>query len=313
MTIQSSVNLTPATGTAYVLNLINFLVNDLGFTRPRCGDGTTYDATGALVTHAGSGAGGLGNTGAWVEVVAPDGSFAYVFQRGTVNANWRIKVAPGAFAAGSPDGNSPGSNADEATRLGGGTDASPSYGALLTTDNTYKQHLYGDDAAPFGFYSLGSVNTTGVDTGFIMHDPVVETPNADLRAWVSAVAQAGTPHLTTSLNSTTAYLAGWLGFATTPAFQQLAVPILSVDSGTTLIPNGIGSNSNDGNDDNEWVRYYRRGGLSAPNGKKGRSTFMRLSGRTVGNMVSGGATGAAIDRIYIGDVVLPYPDVTPLV
>jgi hypothetical protein len=156
-TPNSGVNLTPATGAIAVFNVKEGL-KQAGWTVKASSDGTTYNATGDQITTGAAGAGGMANNNAWFRIQSPagPGGREFTFQRGTTNLVWRAKVSHSAgfsTPAGTPASQTP-SAADQQIYAGGGTDASPSFLSWLATDNTYKQHIGCDAAAPYDAYCV---------------------------------------------------------------------------------------------------------------------------------------------------------------
>lgn len=136
---------TPATGAVALYALATHIITTVAAaTKVKDSDGSTYSSSGAQVTSGASGAGGLGNTSAWMILQESGATRQWSFQRGSDNTLWRVKVSPGGFSAGSPGATQTPSATDEQILFGGGTDASPTYAQLFPTDNTYRLELGAD-------------------------------------------------------------------------------------------------------------------------------------------------------------------------
>jgi hypothetical protein len=157
----------PATGGYAMYAFLTALVAQ-GWNRKSDSDGTTYDPAGAKLTHGGSGAKGLGNANAWFRVQgAAGGPFEWCIQRGADNTQWRIKSALNAFTGGSPGATQTPSAAGEVIRLGGGTDASPTFATLFPADATYLVDALVQDAngPPPGAYNCALITYTFLGAG----------------------------------------------------------------------------------------------------------------------------------------------------
>ena len=179
MAKQSNVNLPPATGAESIYELKEFLVNLLGYAVQQSSDGTTYNASGDVITQPGIGANGMENSLAWFLVADPDDSYQWVFQRqsGAGNTDWRVKFsAEAGFGGGTPGVTQVPSATDEQILIGAGTDAAPTFGTLFGTDNSYRWHLVGFDGDTVGvypFFAYATDNGTGQERTLIMHESLV--------------------------------------------------------------------------------------------------------------------------------------------
>lgn len=105
MAIQTSFT-TPATATTAIHTLITALCA-AGWVIPAWSDGTTLTTPGSPLSanpygSAGSGAGNLGNTSAWLRLTAPNGSREWLIQRGAADTTWTISRSRLGFSGGSP-------------------------------------------------------------------------------------------------------------------------------------------------------------------------------------------------------------------
>lgn len=184
-------NKSPTTGTEAIFTLKTVL-KAAGWTVPSSSDGTTYNASGDQITHIGSGAGGLANTGAWFRIRQPDGAREFTFQRGTTGISWRLKYSAfDLFTGGTPGATQTPSATDEIVLRGGGTDASPTYVQVLPTDGTYKWHVVAQDAklgtalgAGYGFWAWAQLHGSAYVRSVMMLEPLLpgSYPEADSRS-----------------------------------------------------------------------------------------------------------------------------------
>lgn len=183
-------NLTlPTTGTQAIYQLATFLLEATGATSPAgsggpawtCGEagdglGVHTKAAGAFATTFsgatpyGSGANCLGNTDAYFVLTSPTGTHSWLFQRGSTDLLWRVKVTPistgysttsGVTFAVPPTttgGTTSALGTDDKVILGGGTDGSPTFATLFDTNGTYRWNLSADDASPYTWVAWSTVS-----------------------------------------------------------------------------------------------------------------------------------------------------------
>lgn len=168
MALTYTVNQNPTTGAVAVFNL-KTLLKAAGWTITKSSDGTTFNNTGDQITTGASGSNGMDNSKAWFVAQQPVGGSApfagtrqFAFQRNsTTGANtsqaWKLKYSLSAgFTGGSPGVVQMPSATDEVVLLGGGTDAAPTFANLFGgADGAYRHQLIADNAAPFGWFSIG--------------------------------------------------------------------------------------------------------------------------------------------------------------
>lgn len=157
----SDVN-TIGTGAAAIFKL-KAVLKAAGWTVPSSSDGTTYNSSGDQITVATSGAGGMANNSAWFVIREPGGRREWCFQRGTTNQVWRVKYSALArFTGGSPGATrvpSATDSADANALIGGGTDASPTFGSWFATDSTYRVHITANSTPISGCYPFNLITT----------------------------------------------------------------------------------------------------------------------------------------------------------
>lgn len=299
---------TPSTGAVALWTVIEMWVA-AGASVLADSDGTTYDADGGQVTSGGSGAGGLGNTSAWVRVQFPDGR-EITIQRGANNQSWRIKYsAQSHFTGGSPGAARTPTAADEALRFGGGSDASPTYATWFASDNSYK--LYGGaGGAADGWWFGTALNSGGAPSAGAFMDPLSSSTTGDDDPCPICIVALGTSFTKAALTSSSASLTsagvyGWLKYGLSGA-GYVAIPALVLaDSAGDMWPNAAGTNLHTAKDALILIQYGRKSSLSAPTGPKGTSKFVswNASSRSTLETYSIATTR---DRIVFGDVNFPW-------
>lgn len=266
-------------------------------------DGTTYDADGGQVTSGGSGAGGLGNTSAWVRVQFPGGREVTI-QRGSNNQSWRIKYSAQAyFTGGTPSASQTPTAADQAIRCGGGTDASPTFVTLLPTDASYK--LYGcADSSSGAWWWAGALTSNGTQSSGMILDPLTAVLSGDTEPTALTVAVQGATFSSAAMGSTSASATSSGTMAWTEydlaGESFVAMPVLAFGGW----PNNAGQNQVTGNELLRLVEYQRVASLGGNTGQKGTSTIVmwNASSRSAKELY---LVGAAY-RICFGDVSLPF-------
>ena len=175
---------TPATGTEAIFDLIDILCL-AGWEIPQWSDGSTLTTPGSPLTanpygSAASGAGNLGNTGAWFRITAPDGSREWMFQRNSTDKSWKTYRSRLGFSGGSPS----------ATTLP--TDAVS--GQLIWNADTWylppgRWLVEAEDSAPYGFTGFTVVIGGGNVRTVLFDEPLVSGsyPAADLDPVLSGV------------------------------------------------------------------------------------------------------------------------------
>ena len=298
----------PLTGALAMWDVISMLIS-AGATKLADSDGTTYSSSGTRVTGGGSGSNGLGNTSAWVRLQLPGGR-ELTIQRGASNTVWRVKYSASAhFTGGSPGATQTPSATDEAIRLGGGTDASPTYTSIFATDATYK--LYGGaGGATDGFWFATVLTAGGTQSAGMFFDPLSSSSTGDGDACVIGVSISGSAFTSSVLGSnaasaTTGGVMGWLRYGLAGSGFG-ATPGLTVNDGTTAVwPNNAGANPNTAKDALRLVEYARKSSLAAPTGPKGISGFVMWNASSRAALETY-TVGSARDRIALGDVNFPW-------
>ena len=302
------------TGTDWVWDLINLLVGSAGWKKLRDSDGTTYSSSGAQVTGSGTGARGLRNASAWVNLQSPDGKFNVTIQRSTSsNLTWRVKVSPNDFTGGSPSATQTPSATNESIVLGGGTDASPTFAQWIGESDAggYRGSFVAETTSPFRVLAFAFDPASGVNihTKFALDVVQAFLAAGDTFPWVvhcaGGASGADMMDATVLLDPTTAQGApfSWLGnpgtgtFGRVPALEQVG------DSAGAVAPDGGSMNPITSTWDLKPLVYERRSGASAPHGLKGYSSmfFWRpASTHATGDLYNVASTG---DCVLLNQVV----------
>ncbi len=317
---------TPLTGSVAIWTLIDKLTNPVGgagWIVKADSDGSTYNATGGQVTSGGSGAHGLGNSNAWVRVQAPtvgSNTRELTFQRGTTDLLWRIKYSANThFTGGTPGISQTASSTDEVFMSGGGTDASPTFTTLFSTNNTYRWHVGAGgatDGYSFYAYSLTSLSTSIQNTIALDVLKAGTYPSQDIDPAVMICTSAGN---TVLVNTVTANLTGpanaraWLGSVSAAGASLLTN---NVNVGLERFAGNVGTISFAVNPfsgkDTLWSPIYissNSNSARTPQGNKGASTLFKLGSMTRTNLDT---LNAGKDYIYLGTLWLPWDGSTPV-
>lgn len=308
-------NANGANGGAEAIFDLKALLKAAGWVVRSSGDATTYFSSSDGITTAGTGAGGMNNSRSWFCIRAPASMTPrreFCFQRGTTgNTHWWIKVsAEDGFTGGTPDADDMPTATDE-QNLHGTAVAGTS---LFTTAATYRHHIGADNATPFGWYIFNLVNGTGVQDAAIVFDPLAtgSYPSQDDDPALY-LARQGSPFNSTGLGSTTTCPLGWyqkdLGGEAWVRFPALTY---NEGSGASQTVPNLGTNPYTSADDHFPIPYARRSGLGTQVGWKGFGTVIRWLSTTRANGDTLSTSGVK-DHIIVGNCILPWPDVVPVI
>lgn len=265
-------------------------------------DGTTFKGDGDLLTHAGTGAGGLSNHHAYYVIEEPGpGRRQWCAQMSATQASMmRIKYSALAkFVGGAPTATRVPSAADERVTLGTGTDAAPTYALLMTTGALYRFHAIALSHAingAYGFYLFVTV-AAGVAAGYGLwfQEPMMPgTSNPTDGDPVVVVSSSSIPPTTCQ---------AWLGFGT-PG-QLWATNVVQQNVGAVM--GTLGTDLGDGGDVNirPWWVSTQSGAFRA----KGCSAVIAQRGLTARAYPS--TLNRATDAyVHVADQLFPYPDNT---
>jgi hypothetical protein len=264
-------------------------------------DGITFSATGDVITHSGTGAGGFSNNGAWYVIEEPGpGRRQWCVQSSTASAMYaRFKYSALAkFTGGSPGPLRVPSATDEKFVLGAGTDAAPTYAQFISTGGTYRYHVIALShpvSGAYGFYVFFTVaGSAAQGYGLLFSEPM-------LPGTYSTADGDPVVHVCGNIQTPGALGMGWLAFGS--AGQVWA---------TNITPSNIALNGSFGGDLGNagdinirpWWTSNQAGaqrvkgcsGVLANRGCAGR-TYPATMNRTTDSVV------------YVGaDWVFPYPD-----
>lgn len=358
MALQYTVNLTPARFSECIYNLLNRAVL-AGWTVVAWSDGTTVHNTppgpgNNGFTTPGSGANGLDNASAWFVMQQPSGGASpwsgvrqFAIQRQTTanDTNWKIKYS---FGGGYTTPASAGTNVqmpvinaginDEQILIGGGTDASPTFGLLFQgTEGSQRYSCAVDDGTDspdpsFGFFSFAFPSGGGDPTHGFMFDPLISGtfPLADVDPFI-LYADGNQTRVWKAETSSSSSLAGevfdvnggcprtWYRKGLSSPAQSFQVvsgmaicSLLAGNNFQRIWPIGAGSNVLTASDDLSQVIYARRAALGGNTGLKGISNFAKWIGsiRSTGDTFTLNTTR---DRIVVGHVALPWNGAVPTV
>lgn len=153
---------TPANGDEAIFNLKTFLKLHNRTIRAS-GDGlSAYGASSDVLTTAASGAGGLGNAGAWFVLQEPSGSREWLFVRGADAQTWTIARGK-AFSGGSPNATTSPTDATAVT--------------LFNNETTFPSPIGNwfldcDDASPHGWFARNVPTGGGNVQTFFCDEPL---------------------------------------------------------------------------------------------------------------------------------------------
>lgn len=310
-------NIGGANGGAEVVFDLKTLLKAAGWDVPSSGDGTTHFSSSDGITLAGAGAGGMNNSRAWFRIRAPASMSPrreFCFQRGSGgNTAWWIKVsAEDGFIGGTPDADDMPTATDE-TNLHGSTTAGT---ALFSVAASYKYHCGADNAAPFAWYALACTNTTGLPEACVVFEPIASGtfPSADQDPalyYARLDATNGCFFFETLRSLTTSPLGWFKKDLAGEAFVRMPAHVY-VSATEIAIPTNIANNPYDADDNHFPIPYARNAtDFGSEVGWKGMGTIMRWVGVTRSNMDTLSEAGVRT-RVCVGDVVIPWPDVTPV-
>lgn len=305
-----------------------------GWLKKMDSDGTTYSATGVQVTSGNSGTNGLANNNAWVRLQSPitnggtivNQTRELTIQRGTTDLVWRIKYSASSLFTGSPAVAATPSSTDEVFMCGGGTNASPTFFALMNTNLTYRWHIACGGAAEF--YSFiawsavaGPTYQSGSATNIFL----------DVMASGTYPATDVDPAVMHCDNSTNIFNALFIntGFTATnltnPAIARAWMGATSA-AGASLVSNSVNVNMTGSSafgkssfaSTNPWTQKID---LFPPmwatnhatlKGIKGFSTLFKFGSITRANMITCDVASAnAKDRVCTGQLWLPWSGTEP--
>ncbi len=322
------------TGTAAIWALITAMTT-AGWTMVRSSDGTTA-GSGIHVTGSGTGAGGLGNTGAWVVMQQPtggSGNYAGTRQICFQHTNagndvattdnsmvWRIMYSKLAgFTGGSAAVSA--TATDQKAVLGGGTAGSPTFEILFNTGwGGYRYHIMAADATDadcaMGFELVSYPGGGGSCNGAIIFDPLTNLSSFDTDPFVFVTNIDGVDlKCGQSLDSRCGC---WWNPAThsggLSARYDLVYPMQLYTTSHVAAPAAVGTSPVSGLDDLIAIFWGSSTGSGTTAGYKGTSRMLRwrCNSRATGDTYS--VSGASSkEYVIFGDLVTFWNGSSPLV
>lgn len=233
----TDVNFLQTFGTANTASQVFFrlkaVLKAAGWTVSSSSDGTTYNASGDQITHAGTGAGGMENASAWYVVREPGGRREWCIQHTTAML-YRCKYsALTRFGAGSPSATRVPAATDEQTIAGSGSDATPTGGSFFNS-STARLHIIANSnpiagCYPFVFFMTVSPGTTEF-SGALWQEPVApgsfDVLDADPCIVGAGLSGGGIAGFTSSASKT------WIAYGLGPAnFATIASAVNATFNG----------------------------------------------------------------------------------
>lgn len=259
-------------------------------------DATTYNATGNQLSSGGTGAGGLGNAGAWFRAQDPAGRREVVLQNS--GANSRVLFSEiSKFTGGTPGATRVPTATDQQFVCGGGTDASPTYTAIFPNGTTYRLHCTALSTAIGGVYAVHafttSIGSAAQGAGTFLLEPMAPG-SYDVADPSPMILFCGTAALTTS----TALC--WLAYGTGGQVFVTASCNVGIYTGA------LGTDPIAGSDNNGYPDWY--GPFGGTNRIKGVGSLLAAKGPA--RTYPATANTATDARVYLGAWCYLYPDNT---
>lgn len=335
-----SVNNRVSTGAEAIFVLKTTLKN-AGWTVVSSGDSLTYDSGADIITHAGSGAGGMANTRAWFRIQEPNGEREFTIQRGTTNLVWRVKYSTALkFVGGSPNATTTPTAGDGQILMGGGSDASPTYSTWFGADGAYMYHVVAQTeplsngiGAAYGFHAWDTLNGIGENRGGFFLEPMAPGSYAEcvgprtsptegdadpvvifIGYLTSDIGFRNNVDSTGSLTTTAGFAYCWYkyGFPEASFGSMFANRIGDSFSGNWLFaPGGVGNSGYDGRTELQmvfWGHNFNRS-YDSRVGTKGISGLVRLRSEVAYAIAYPNTFNLNTDSAMISasDLVIPWP------
>lgn len=311
-----NLNTTTNGGAEVVYTIVTTLVASGVWTKTRDSDGTTYSSSGTQVTGPGTGANGLNNNRAWVQVTDSNGR-SWVFQRSTTtDYQWRVKFSFDGFEAGSPSATqvpAATTSAHEVILFGSGSDASPTFSNLFpTTAGSYKADVIAEDVlvnGEYGFWVISRNDGTLAPNAAIFQEPMNTSPSDPVPLLVAAATSQPWSGTSSAMANVYGLYPGpqWLLYSPS---QQLHMSSNSAAPGTAYGPNPWSSE--------DVVMAQLWGRITSNTGAKGTTGYFRIGtqNRANGDLLDLTAFGAggpdAGMYAFFGSIFIPYlASVTP--
>jgi hypothetical protein len=333
---NSSINLWVTTF-GEILFYFKQTLKQAGWTVIKSGDGLSlYSSSTDIITHSGSGAGGINNTNGWFVLKHPTSSRQIQMWRGSASyssvcGNIYYSYSAG-FTGGSPTATTRSTATDEKLLMA--TDVYSTVAPIALNTNM-RLHIVADNSGSYGFYAFWHALGGGAPTAVWMMDPLLPgtysasdvdpyiyyfTSNSIYYepGFAPSAISGGSPGFYSSgigsESSSPATAKGWYrkgyaneGFANIPAMAYTS-------GGGIAIPGSTVINPFNGYDATFPIFYGRRTGLTTQVNIKGMSSIAQWSGvtRNTGDTLSIGGPNAR-DKIVCGNLALPWNGSVPKV
>lgn len=299
--VNTLVNFTVATDGTLVFFKLKTQKKAAGWTVSCSSDGLTYNAAGDQITTNLTGAGGFHNTNAWIVLREPGGRREWCYQH-TTGLLWRIKYsALSRFIIGSPGITRVPQAADEQVICGSGSDAAP-VGANFHNSSQHRVHIVCQSTPisgcyPFLFWVTLSPGTTEAP-GAVWQEPMAPGSYDALDAdpCIVGAATAGSNMSAIFSTSSKAWFAYGLGGATFTALQSG----VNATFGGAMPPDLASGKDVNGRP----IYTFNSGGVRV----KGYGSTIAIKGPP--RAWPSTANRATDAYVYLGTMVLPYPDNT---
>lgn len=246
-TPNDGVNLAPTTGAVAMFNLQQAL-KQAGWIVVQWTDGTTLNTNSSGWASGAAGANGAGNNNNWLRITDPSSTREYIFQRGTANTSWRVKMSHSAkFTGGSPSATVAPTATDQ-LHLSTGDDV-PTFVTFFPTDGTYKQNLVTDADAPYDWAMVVVPNGGGSCRAmYYLNGVTGRYPSAEVAPYITGMPNSAlTLSALSTLTASSTIGQGWykkgLGGEAQVTFRAGALAF----GGSTLV-DALGINPINGND-----------------------------------------------------------------
>jgi len=313
------------TGGAEVFTGLKQVLVTAGWT-VRCSGGGTgsglFSASGDVI---GADPTKLNVSNAWYVVRAPSGMTPrreFLIQRGSTQTSWRVWVSSDGTGFtgtgfGTVDEDTPPSAADAHPTNGNGQvwGTTGGFGSLFGSAGTYNWHVVAEAASPYTFWMACIESGTGLTRGVMVFDVMASGsyPAEDIDPGVYFVSSSISAFSALTLYTSTSSFFQWYkkGFGSGAGELWVRVPAAYLAAPGTFIPGGTGTNPYNTRDNHFPMPVGRPAALTTSVGWKGYTSMLRWLGtsRSTTDTLS---TGGVRDRIIMGDITAPFPNIVPV-
>ncbi len=305
MVMQSLVNQTPASGGDFMYMLKETQVA-AGWTVIDSSDGTTFGAADNWISGVAA-----DNTNAWMHLQSPDTERHLIYQRDSVQYNWRIQYLKGTYNTDGDATNIPTVNTGTGHWVFGGAG---SYTQLIENPVASYSHIICTGDGYGGFWAGNFAIGTGSQRFGFIFDPISSPLSGDSDICCilcSSYSPNYGPFQYNYFGQATYGIEGLLGSTWT---RFPAVTFIDINN-YTLFGHGMGVNDLNGNPDSFEAAYVRMTPLGAPQGYKGLSSIVRLSGYNGLNQgdtlnITGTKSHVVLGKYSFISMILPWDGVS---